>query len=145
MYFEDFQVGQTFCSDGRTVTEAEIIAFAHMFDPQRMHLDREWSAAGSFGGLIASGFLTLNIAWWLFLRLGLVRESMHVGIGLDEVRWLRPVRPGDTLALTVSVNAKGEARRARGAVTFGHALENQAGETVMTYASVNLIRTRPVS
>jgi acyl dehydratase len=141
MVFEEMSVGQSFRSSGRTVTEAEIILFAHTYDPQTMHLDTESSAQGPFAGLIASGFLTLNLAWWLFLRLGLVQESMYVGLGLDRLRWLKPVRPGDTLTLTVVVEAKGEVRRGRGLVTFAHTLANQAGDPVMTYASLNLIRT----
>lgn len=145
LYFEDFEPGQTFESGGRTVTEAEIISFAHMYDPQTMHLDTEWAKSGPFGGLIASGFQTVGIAWWLFLRLGLVLDSMFVGVGIDRLRWQRPVRPGDTLSLTVTVQEKGEVRSGRGLITFSHQLQNQNRETVMSYTSLNLIHCRPSS
>ncbi|PSR31180.1 MAG: acyl dehydratase [Sulfobacillus benefaciens] len=143
MYFEDFDVEQTFYSGGRTLTEGEIIAFAHMYDPQTMHIDSEWAKDGPFGGLIASGFQTLGIAWWLFLRMGLVLESMFVGVGVDHLRWTQPVRPGDTLSLTVTIRNKGEVRSGKGLITFGHELKNQNGDTVMTYTSQNLIHCRP--
>ncbi len=143
MYFEDFEVGQTFHSGGRTLTEGEIISFAHMYDPQTMHINSEWAKDGPFHGLIASGFQTLGIAWWLFLRMGLVLESMFVGVGIDNLRWIRPVRPSDTLSLTLTIQDKGEVRSGRGLITFGHELTNQDMDTVMTYTSLNLIYCRP--
>ncbi len=143
MYFEDFEVGQTFHSGGRTLTEGEIISFAHMYDPQTMHINSEWAKDGPFHGLIASGFQTLGIAWWLFLRMGLVLESMFVGVGIDNLRWIRPVRPSDTLSLTLTIQDKGDVRSGRGLITFGHELTNQDMDTVMTYTSLNLIYCRP--
>ena len=140
IFFEDFEVGQIFISSGRTFTEAEIISFAHSYDPQSMHLDRVRSEEGPFKGLIASGFHTLNIAWWLFLRLGIVEKSMKIGIGIDELRWQRPVRPGDTLTLTVEIADKSTTSAEDcGRIYFAHILKNQDLEVVMTYRSLNLI------
>ncbi|KJF15987.1 MaoC/PaaZ C-terminal domain-containing protein [Acidithrix ferrooxidans] len=140
MYFDDFEVGQTFIGAGRTFTEAEIITFAHSYDPQSMHIDRVHAEDGSFKGLIASGFHTLSIAWWLFLKLGLVEESMKIGIGVDELRWRRPVRPGDTVTLNVEIVEKSlTSANDSGRVQFAHTLKNQANEVVMTYKSLNLI------
>lgn len=140
MYFDDFEVGQTFNGAGRTFTEAEIITFAHSYDPQSMHIDRVHAEDGSFKGLIASGFHTLSIAWWLFLKLGLVEESMKIGIGVDELRWRRPVRPGDTVTLNVEIVEKSfTSANDSGRVQFAHTLKNQANEVVMTYKSLNLI------
>ncbi len=140
LYFDDFEVGQTFLSSGRTFTEAEIVMFAHKFDPQSMHIDGVHAANGPFKGLIASGFHTLSVAWWLFLGLGLVRESMMIGLGVDELRWHLPVRPGDTLKLEVEIEEKVETSSPkRGRITFSHTLYNQNGEAVMTYKSLNLI------
>ncbi len=140
IFFDDFQVGQIFVSPGRTFTEAEIISFAHSYDPQSMHLDRVSSEQGQFKGLIASGFHTLNIAWWLFLRLGIVEQSMKIGIGIDELRWNRPVRPGDTLTLTVEIADKSiTSAEDCGRIYFAHTLKNQDLEVVMTYRSLNLI------
>lgn len=143
MYFEEFSLGQRFNSTGRTLTEAEIIAFAHMYDPQTMHIDSEWAKTGPFEGIIASGFQTLGIAWWLFLRMGLVSESMFVGVGIDHLRWTRPVRPGDTLSLSVTIKELGEVRSGRGLITFFHELHNQRHEIVMSYTSLNLIHCKP--
>lgn len=140
LFYEDFTVGQTFAGGGRTIPEAEIIQFAHMYDPQSMHLDRVHAEEGPFHGLIASGFHTLCLAWWLFLRLGLVQESMWVGVGLNVLRWRRPLRPGDTLFLLVEVVDKSLSSASdHGRVTFSHTLTNQNDETVMIYQSVNLI------
>ncbi len=140
LYFDDFEVGQTFLSSGRTFTEAEIVMFAHKFDPQPMHIDGVHATNGPFKGLIASGFHTLSVAWWLFLGLGLVRESMMIGLGVDELRWHLPVRPGDTLKLEVEIEEKVETSSPkRGRITFSHTLYNQNGEAVMTYKSLNLI------
>ncbi|CAG4907103.1 MULTISPECIES: MaoC/PaaZ C-terminal domain-containing protein [Acidithrix] len=140
IYFDDFEVGQTFVGGGRTFTEAEIITFAHSYDPQAMHIDRVYAEDGSFKGLIASGFHTLSIAWWLFLKLGLVEGSMKIGIGVDEVRWKRPVRPGDTVALTVEIIEKSlTSANDSGRVHFSHTLKNQANEVVLTYNSLHLI------
>ena len=108
-----------------------------------MHIDREWAQAGPFEGLIASGFLTLSIAWWLFLRLGLVSDSMYVGVGIDELRWLHPIRPNDTLSLRVEVVDKSTAtKKDRGRVTFQHTLCNQRSKPVMAYKTINLIYSK---
>lgn len=140
LYFDDFEIGQTFKGVGRTFTEAEIITFAHSFDPQAMHIDRVHAEDGSFNGLIASGFHTLSIAWWLFLKMGLVERSMKIGIGVDELRWKRPVRPGDTVSLTVEIAEKTlTSANDSGRVRFAHTLRNQTDEIVMTYTSINLI------
>lgn len=146
MYFDDFEVGDTFTSVGRTMTEAEIVSFAHMYDPQSMHIDSCRSNNGPFGGLIASGFHTLSIAWWLFLKLAMFEDSMKIGIGADELRWQRPVRPGDTLTLTVEIAEKKEtSANDSGRVVFAHTLKNQDSEVVMTYRSLNLIWNKPTT
>lgn len=140
IFFDDFWVGQTFATPGRTFTEAEIISFAHSYDPQSMHLDLVHSERGPFKGLIASGLHVLNIAWWLFLRLGIVEKSMKIGIGVDELRWQRPVRPGDTLTLTVEIAEKSlTSAKDCGRILFAHTLKNQDLDVVMTYRSLNLI------
>jgi acyl dehydratase len=140
LFYEDFTVGQVFAGGGRTIPEAEMIQFAHIYDPQNMHLDRLHAEEGPFHGLIASGFHTICLAWWLFLQLGLVHDSMWVGIGIDALRWHRPVRPGDTVSLQVKIVDKSPSSAPdRGRVTFSHTLTNQNGEVVMTYHSLNLI------
>jgi acyl dehydratase len=143
MWFEDLEVGRRFTSGGRTLGEGELMSFALAYDPQYLHLDAERATAGAFGGLIASGFQTLALAWWLFIRTGLLEESSRGGIGLDEVRWTAPVRPGDTLRVETVVTERGEPKRGRGRVVFAHTVRNQRDEVVLTYRSIGLVATRP--
>jgi len=140
MYFEDFKVGERFETPGRTLTEAEIILFASLYDYQTFHVDHEAAKESIYGGLIASGFHTLAIAWSLFLKLGLIMKSSMGSPGLNYVKWLAPVRPGDTLKVEVEVIDKKEAsKRDRGLVVLRHRVKNQAGTTVLEYESVNII------
>lgn len=141
MYFEDFEVRQTFGEASRTLDEAEVVAFAKVYDPQQKHADAAWAASGPFGGLIASGFQTLGVAWSLFLRLG-ISDAFYVGIGIDELRWLKPVRPGDTLTVRAEVVEKGAPRKGKGRVAFAHTVENQQGQVVLTYRTLHLIYTK---
>jgi len=83
-WFEDFEAGQRFVSQGVTFTEASIIEFATRYDPQRFHIDREAAARTHFGGLIASGFQTLGLAFRMFFQLGVLRDS---GIGAPGIEW----------------------------------------------------------
>ena len=146
LFFEDFRPGQVFESGGRTITEPEIIGFAHSFDPQYLHIDRQRAEAGFFQGIIASGFQTLCIAWWLFLGIGLVRDSMFVGVAVDELRWPHPVRPGDTVRLRVEIaSVTASSNPQRGKVVFAHTLENQDGTVVMTYRSTEILYRRNAS
>ena len=98
IYFEDFQVGQVYELGSYTVTEEQIISFATEFDPQPFHIDAGLAAETIYGGIIASGLHTASI----FMRLlydGLLCRSASMGSpGQDELRWVRPVRPGDTLS-----------------------------------------------
>ena len=97
LYFEDFKPGDRFVSDGVTVTEAMIVDFALTYDPQPFHIDAEAARASNFGGLIASGFQTLALGFRMLIQTGVFRKCGMGSPGLDELRWPRPVRPGDTL------------------------------------------------
>src|SRR5882672_4284260 len=94
-YFEDFAVGAVYEFGSTTVTEADIIAFAREFDPQAMHTDPVAAANGPTGGLIASGWHTIALTMRLYADHYLPENGLPAP-GVDEVRWLRPVRPGDT-------------------------------------------------
>jgi acyl dehydratase len=145
LYLEDFIPGRRFRTPGLTLTEATIIAFAERFDRQPFHLDVEAARATPFGGLIASGIHTIAVTFSLFLQTAGVAASSLGSPGLDEVRWLRPVRPGDTLHVEVEVVAArpSASKPDRGIVTFAYATVNQAGETVMTMRGHQLLRRRP--
>lgn len=143
MYFEDAAIGRRFRTPGRTVTEAEIVAFAGSYDAQSLHLDAEWAATGPFGGLIASGFHTLCLAWSLWLRTGALEGTSWGGIGMDEVRWTKPVRPGDTLTSEVEIVDRSVVpKRGRGRVVLQHTVRNQHGEVVLTFRALALIASR---
>lgn len=144
MFFEDFEVGQRFTTASRALTEAEIIEFASQWDKQAFHLDPEAARTSIYGGLIASGFHTLLISFDLVLASGIWTESSNGSPGMENVRWLRPVRPGDALTVDFEVAAvKPSTKRGdRGYVTWDHVTRNQDGDAVMSYRSVGISRRR---
>jgi acyl dehydratase len=140
-YFEDYPVGRVFEGGSYPVSEAEILEFARRYDPQAMHIDKKAAAAGQFGGLIASGWHTGAIMMRLLTE-AFVPPGNLASPGLDELRWVLPVRPGDTLSLRVTVT---DARRSRskpdqGIVKSLVEVLNQKGETVMSLKPVSLMR-----
>jgi len=145
--FEDFRVGQLIPLTDYSLNEAEMIDFAVKYDPQPMHTDPEAAANSPFGGLIASGWLTTAI----FMRMqfdALIADSLCVASpGVDEIRWLLPVRPGDTLSGECRVTEVRPSRSKpdRGAVFCQAAIRNQNGEDVMTIATRAIfLRRKPV-
>ena len=143
-YFEDYTPGAVFMSDAIAVSEAEIVAFARQYDPQAMHTDPEAAKAGRFGGLIASGWHTAALMMRLFATNFLSPASSVASPGIDELRWLLPVRPGDVLRLRVTVI---EARRSRsrpgeGIVRSLIEVLNQDGAVVMSLKPISLIACR---
>ena len=144
-YFKDYLPGAVFEGGGISVSEADIIEFARQYDPQTMHTDPDAAARGYFGGLIASGWHTAALTMRLFADHFLSPASSLASPGIDELRWVRPVRPGDVLRLRVTVT---EARRSRSKPNQGivHSVAevmNQKGEVVMTLKPISLIRCRP--
>ena len=144
LYFEDFTPGREFRTDGVTITEAQILDFALHFDPQPFHLDVEAAKATIFGGLIASGFHTMALTFRLFAQTRALAACSLGSPGVDELRWLAPVRPGDALSIRVTVR---EARRSRskpdrGLVHTFIEVKNQHGTAVMTMLALNLLRCR---
>jgi acyl dehydratase len=144
-FFEDFALGDRFESPGVTVTESMIIEFALAYDPQPFHLDSEAAAASHFGGLIASGIHTLALGFRAFLQLGLFSACGMGSPGLDELRWPRPVRPGDTLRSEVTiVEARPSATKSdRGMLVLAFRIRNQRDEEVLTMRVMQLTRRRP--
>lgn len=143
-YLDDFKPGDRFESAaGYTFTDADIIGFAHRYDPQVFHLDVESAKKSIFGGLIASGFQTLAITFRLVHSIGFLAHNMG-GPGMDELRWLRPVRPGDTLRAVAEIAEVTPSRSKpdRGAVKYRVSAVNQSGETVMTALITSLITRR---
>jgi acyl dehydratase len=144
-YFEDFEPGQDIDLGTRTVTEDEIVAFARQYDPQPFHVDRDAAADSIYGGVIASGWHTCGMMMRLVVD-GLLGKSSSMGSpGLDGVRWLAPVRAGDTLNVryqTVQVKASAS-KPDRGVVWSKWVAINQHGETVCTVEGMGMFGRRP--
>jgi len=143
-YFEDYTPGAVYEYGYVTVSEADILGFARAFDPQPIHTDLEFAAAGPFGGLIASGWHTAGIMMRLFADHCLSRVASLASPGIDELRWPAPVRPGDSLRLRATFV---EARRSRskpdrGLVRTQNELINQNDQVVLTLTAMNIIRAR---
>lgn len=145
-YFEDFVVGETITVGSRTVTEEEIVVFAKQFDPQPFHVDKEAAAQSMFGGIIASGWHTCSLIMRLMVD-GFLKDSTSLGSpGVDEVRWIKPVRGGDTLTVTTTildVKASGS-RPDRGVVWTEWRATNQHGELVATIKGMGMFGRRVV-
>jgi acyl dehydratase len=136
LHFEDIQPGQVYELGTRTVTEDELIAFARDWDPQPFHVDPEAAEQSVFGGLIASGWQTG--AMWMRMYVDTMLGSAARGSpGIEELRWLAPVRPGDTLTgrLTVLEATPSATRPDRGTIRIRGEMVNQDGVTVMAMTS----------
>jgi acyl dehydratase len=144
-YFEDFYEGQEIPLGSKLVTEDEIISFARQFDPQPFHIDHDAAEASHFGGVIASGWHTCSMMMRLVVD-GLMAGSSSMGSpGLEKVRWIKPVRPGDTLTvvyLTQQVKAS-DSRPDRGVVWSKWQATNQHGEIVATIEGMGMFGRRP--
>ena len=144
LYFEDFTPGRVFRTAGITLSEAQIIDFALIYDPQPFHIDREAAERSIYGGLIASGFQTIAIIFRLFAQTGVLAPANIGGSGLDEVRWHLPVRPGDTLRAEVEVLSRRSpsSRPDRGWVRVAYRGFNQHDEIVLSYVANQLVLKR---
>jgi len=142
-FLDDYTAGLVLEFGAAPVDQAEVVEFARRFDPQPFHIDPAQAASGPFGGLIASGWHTGSLMMRMLVEHYLSPASLG-SPGLDELRWLRPVRPGDTLSVRVTVL---EARRSqskpdRGVVRALMEVLNQHREVVMSVKATNLILAR---
>ena len=143
-YFEDFSVQWTAQYGPRRVTREEIIGFAAQYDPQPMHLDEEAARHTMLGGLAASGWHSCCIMMKMIAD-GLLLDTASMGApGIDEVKWLKPVRPGDTLTVQGSVLdvRASQSKQDRGFVKFRWEVFNDRGECVMTLVCPQMILRR---
>ena len=144
-YFEDFHPGQEIALGARRVSEEEIIAFAAQFDPQPFHIDPAAAAASPYGGVIASGWHTCSMMMRMVVDGLMARASSMGSPGLEAVRWLAPVRGGDTLEVryqTVKVKAS-NSKPDRGVVWSKWVATNQRGEDVCTIEGMGMFGRRP--
>jgi acyl dehydratase len=144
-YLDDFRVGERFVAPGTTLTESMLLDFAYRYDPQPFHLDVEAARGSIYGGLIASGWLTLVHSHRLFINEGVLAACSMGSPGLDELRWLEPVRGGDTLHVEAEVREVRPSRSKpdRGILRMAYAVLNQRGRTVLTYTLTHLLARRP--
>jgi acyl dehydratase len=143
-YFEDYVPGFTVDCGSFAMHEADIIAFAKEYDPQPFHVDPVAAKDGPFGGLIASGWHTTSVMMRQLVEYFVSPESSLGAAGIDEIRWPKPVRPGDTLHVRATVL---EARRSgskpdRGIVKSLAEVTNQEGDLVMKLTAINFILLR---
>jgi acyl dehydratase len=143
-YFDDFRIGERFTTPGVTLTESLILDFALRYDPQPFHIDVEAAKQSNFGGLIASGFHTLALGFRMVLETGIFRACSMGSPGFDELRWVRPVRPGDTLHTEIEVVEKkpSSSKPDRGMLRNKYWIKNQRGEDVITFTSMHLLRRK---
>jgi len=143
-HFEDFVPGLVSEFGPIAIDEADVVAFARHYDPQPIHVDPAAAAAGPFGGLIASGWHTVSLVMRVLVENYLARGAALASPGVDELRWLQPVRPGDVLRVRVTVL---EARRSRskpdrGLVRTRIETVNQDDAVVMSMVAMNLFLCR---
>jgi acyl dehydratase len=144
-YYEDFAVGDVIELGSRTIGKEQILAFAREFDPQYFHTDEDAAKRSIYGGLVASGWHTGSLAMRLLYE-GFVQHIVSMGSpGVDELHWLKPVRPGDTLSgrYTVLETVPSRSKPDRGIVRGLTELRNQHGEVVLTVKGMSLIGRRP--
>ena len=144
-YLDDLEPGQVFTTNGVTLTEAEIIDFAWRYDPQPFHLDAGAAQKSPYGGLIASGFQSLALCFRLFIQSGIFLESSLGSPGIDDLRWLAPVRPQDTLHGVIEVLEVRPSRSKpdRGIARLKYEARNQRGEAVLSFVVNHLLLRRP--
>jgi acyl dehydratase len=144
LHFEDFPVGEVVVFGDRLVTEEEIVAFAREWDPQPFHVDAEAAKESQIGELIASGWHTGCLLMRMMCDAYLLDSASEGAPGVDELRWQRPVRPGDRLSVrrtTLSARAS-RSRPQIGIVGFQFEVMNQHGETALLLKSSAFIRRR---
>lgn len=144
LFFEDFEAGMVFDLGERTLSNEVIVAFATEFDPQPFHVDEEAAEKSTFGGLIASGWHTASVFMRLYVDALLSRAASLGSPGVEELRWLKPVRPGDTLRarLTVLDTTPSSRNPNRGTIHIYSEVLNQHGDAVMTMKARGLFARR---
>ena len=145
LYFEDFSVGQVYETSATTLEQDDIVQFGKQYANLPYHTDPEAARKTSFAGLVAPGYQTAALTFGLFVDLGLFRASGMGSPGIDKLRWLKPVRPGDNLHVSAEVIevSPAQSTSGRNAVRFRYDTINQDGDKVMTVTSLHFLKRRP--
>lgn len=144
-YFEDFYAGQTFESETDTLSETDIVEFGRRYAPMPYHTDPEAAKDTIYGGVIAAGYQTAAVTFGLFARTGVLLACGMGSPGVDQLRWHRPVRPGDVLRMVAEIVEVSPAKEAGGrdAIRIRYDTFNQDDELVMTLTSLHFVKRRP--
>lgn len=144
-HYESYRVGQVFHAPGVTLTESDIIDFAFRYDPQPHHIDKTAAEGSMYGGLIASGWQVGIVAFRMMIQGGFIGSASMGAGGLENLKWHRPVRPGDTITGEVEITAMRESnsRPGLGLVSMDCRVFNQHGYLVCSWNAVQFVRKRP--
>jgi acyl dehydratase len=144
MYLEDFQPGQTFALGSIDVTHEQVVEFAKQFDPQPFHIDIDAGGQSIFGGLIASGWHTCSLMMRMLVDNLFSRTATLGSPGVNQIRWILPVRPGDTLTASTRVLAvtSSVSKPDRGTVEFHYDVRNQNDQAVLAMQGISMFRRR---
>ena len=142
MKFADFKAGQVIDAGTYTLSEDELLQFAHAYDPQWFHTDPDAAAKGPFGGLIASGWHTCAIAMRLAADAALKGSESFASPGVEHIKWRQPVRPGDALSLRATVIETRVSRKqpSLGILRWRWQLLNQGGSEVLDLEATSLFK-----
>ena len=144
-YFEDYQAGEVIEGGDHLVTRKEIVEFASRYDPQSFHLDDAAARDSIYGGLIASGWMTCSVLMRMLVEHVVSPVSSMGSPGIDELRWLRPVRPGDRLRARVTIveTRRSSSRPDRGIIRLHQEALNQHDEVVLSMRGMGMYKCRP--
>ena len=142
--YEDVEVGRTYECGATTVSEEEIVEFAERFDPLTMHTDPEAAEESPHQGVIASGYHTLSLTVSLLVEGYRADRAVVAGLSIDDVTWHHPVRPGDTLEASVTMDEKrlSGGNPTNGIVSMSVETHNAEGDLVLSYTDNELVRVR---
>lgn len=142
MYLEEYQIGKKYYIDPCEITKEEIISFSEKYDNRPFHLNDKDTENPKFDSLIASGFNTLCFAWSKWVDTKIDAKGVLAGIGIDNLRWLNPVYPGDVLESVLTVTDKKRSRNKKtGSVYVNYETKNQNGDIVMTFDAIYLVKS----
>ena len=144
-WFDDYPVGEVAEFGDHEVTEDEIVGFAARYDPQPFHVDAQAARESIYGGLIASGWMTAACAMRMLVDHYISPRSSMGSPGIDQLRWLKPVRPGDRLRMRITVleSRRSQSKPDRGMIRFRQEVLNQDAVVVMTLDAWGMYRVRP--
>jgi acyl dehydratase len=143
-YFDELEIGQSYSIGTTKITQESALAFANIFDPFFFHTDEEAAKNSIFGGLIVSGLQTLSAIHALSIRGGFLDEASIVcGAGIDELRFLQPVRPGDALTVTAKITELNPPRRSNGhgIARLQYWVNNQNDILVATFIDNHVVKS----